>query len=52
MDYKCIMTCKEIEINPERTSEASALVDRDFFVSHDPFIIHTARLDIIILLTA
>ena len=23
------MTCKEIEINPERTSEASALVDRE-----------------------
>ena len=43
MNYKCIMTCKEIEINLERTSEASALVDRDFFVSYDPFIIHTAR---------
>ena len=52
MNYNCIMTFKEIEINPERTSEASALVDRDFFVSHGEVIIHTARLDIIILYTA
>ena len=31
MDYKRTDICIEIEINPERTSEASALVDRDFY---------------------
>ena len=53
MNYKCIVTCNEIEINLERTSEASALVDRDFFASHEAFIIiHTALLAIIVVLTA